>query len=135
MDALRCARQHATKDALLIMDCYQLTDEDDQLLLPVEEEVIASIIDNGKRIQVYEREEQLPHPRAFRMVYRYDIAIPSGERHTLEDSIDHYWVPPCDLARLLASAGWRLDRLEAAFEHRALEDDDPHIVVRGSAVG
>ena len=33
---------------------------------------------------------------------------------------------------VFAAAGWRLDRVEAAFEGRSLREDDVHMVLLGS---
>lgn len=132
IQALRCARQHADKNAQIIIDCYVLDDCDDSLLLPVQEELIASIIDDGHRINVLEREEPLSEPRSFQMVYRYEIIGPDGVRTQLEDRISHHWLPPSEMKDVFAAAGWRLDRVEAAFEGRSLREDDVHMVLLGS---
>ena len=133
IEALRCARQHVDKNAQLIIDCYVLDDCDDTLLLPVQEELVASIIDNGRRINVFEREEPLPEPRSFQMVYRYEITGHNGVQEYLEDSISHHWLPPSEMRHVFTAAGWRLERMEAAFGGQRLQRDDTHMVLRGTA--
>jgi len=133
--ALRCARAHADDGAKLVFDCYVLNDDDDALLLPVQEELIASIIDNGRRINVYEWESPLPGPRAFQMQYRYEISTTDGKQYSVQDTIAHHWLPPDEMDSVLSAAGWRLDRIEAAFEDRSLQEDDVQMVIRGTAVG
>ncbi|MEC8024699.1 MAG: class I SAM-dependent methyltransferase [Myxococcota bacterium] len=132
--ALQCARKHARTGATLLFDCYVLNDDDYALLLPVDQEQIATVIDQGRSIAVFEWEEPLTTPRSFTMAYRYEITMPNGSVDVMEDRVHHHWLPPMAMERLLRAAGWRLIGLEAAFTRVPLAPDDIHLVGRAVAM-
>ena len=92
-------------------------------------ERIATIIDAGLRIEVFEGEAPAKRLHGFDALYRYQVSHPSGERTEERITIEHHYIPPARIAPILKAAGLVANHVYGAMDRSSFDDDSDVMVV------
>lgn len=135
--ALVTARRHLAPGGLLLFDLY--VDRGSQLDFEFAQEDsdfehLITVVSEGQRVDIFDREVPRPTPRSFRMEYRYELHPPDGGSALIvEDAINHHYLPPGLVQTLLERAGCQLVDVCGDFRGGRLTPESEVMVVRARA--
>ncbi len=117
--ALVALRHHLSVGGELLFDLYQ---DDGGDVGGDEFEHLLTILSEGHRVEVSDRERVMAAPRSFAIEYRYLIWPPGGgQSEVFVDVIQHHYLTAEILRALVTTAGFELTGLWGDFQEGALE--------------
>jgi SAM-dependent methyltransferase len=130
---LTTAASHLTPSGRIVFDGYIVADgdelESESADTEREFEHLASIIDAGTRIHVFETERPSGRRYGYDAVYRYQLVYASGARDEVDITIQHHYIPASHLPSILAQSGLRALSVFGNFYGSPLGDESPIMVV------
>lgn len=146
---LRSAAKHLAPGGRLIFDGYAVDDDAAEAELwvdppdPAEAQgdpwceggysYLITVLDLEQRVDVYEQEQAVGLPRRIDALYRFVIrSATGGDPEIIEQRVDHHFITPGMVPRLMMDAGLTLDHVWGDFDRRPLTEDDERLVVQAS---
>lgn len=120
-------------DGRLYLDCYVLNETGQSAPSPFRK--IDTILDGGRRIEVWEQEGPELPGRRFEMRYRYRIQNPDGVARIETDVVCHHYAPPDVLLELLDEAGFEITARHGDFDRSPFGPDSVIMVVEARRRG
>jgi len=132
--ALTALRRVAAPDARLVLDVYVIDDappEPDD----TDFEYLITVLDAAGRVDVYERNDELPDQR-IDVTYRcalFDDLSAAEPRRTVEQRVSHRYLTPEQLLDLLPACGWSPQRVCGDFAGRDFSPESGVMVIVAAA--
>jgi SAM-dependent methyltransferase len=122
------AFDHLEEGGKLIFDCYVL-EEGAAMGTASAFRKVESVLDGGRRIEVFEQEGPELPGRRFEMRYRYRVHTSGQPVHEILDSVRHHFVPPDLLLSFVRDAGFLVESTAGDFDGRAFDPKEASIIV------
>lgn len=126
--ALDTAVRHLAPNGRLIFDVYAIDDDvedDDELVVEDGEfEYVITVLEAGRRVDVYDRERPLSEVRSLAIDYRY-LIDPSEDApgEVVDLTVRHHFLTPQAVLRAVRRTGLRVDETLGDFDGSAFDPD------------
>ncbi len=115
---LRAAREVAAPDARLFLDAYVI---DEESLIPTgdpvadEFEHVLTVLAPEGEIDIYEQNVEYPGAQRIDANFRLVLRDEAGGEQLFTHSLEHRFLLPAEMERVLAAAGWRLVQMAGGW--------------------